>query len=226
MGIFRKIFGSKTVLPASPSPAPSRVSPIYGTDVYHGDDVNSWSEMKANGIDFVFCKASEGMGTDSKVALYFPAAKKAGLITGLYHFYSTGSEQIAQARHFAKVCSSVGLSRDDLPPVFDFEKASGNFNAADSSRAQAFLTELEDKTGRLPMIYMSQSTFSALGNPAWMKKYPWWIARYRPLSQGPGIEYTIWQYSESASIPGLGNPGDKNIFQGSVADLKAFIAKT
>lgn len=226
------IFKPGTLTPSAPnSPAPSAPStgggPIYGVDVYHEDNVTSWSEMLSNGIQFAFCKASEGESSDPKFSEYFSGAKSAGLIAGAYHFYNTAIDQASQAKFFASRLEAVGFSKSDLPPVFDFEKASGNFSSIDAINCQAFLKQLHVSTGRLPMIYMSESTFAALGNPSWMKNYPWWIARYRSLSQGPGIDgWTIWQYSGSASIPGLANSGDKNIFQGSLADLKAWISKT
>lgn len=221
------IFQKGTLIPTSPnSPAPQTPStggPIYGTDIFHLDDVNSFSAMKDGGIDFVIIKASQGMGADPKFAEYYRGAKAAGLIVGSYHFYSTSASQSSQAAFFWNICQSVGYSKSDLPPCFDFEKASGDFSSNDAANALGFLKTLQSLSGRLPMLYMSDSTPSGLNNPSWMKAYPWWIARY---GHAPVSPYVILQYSESASIPGLGNSGDKNRFEGSVADLQAWISKT
>lgn len=220
------IFNKGTLNPSTgngPAPvAPSTGDPIYGCDVYHFDDVTSWSEMLSGGIAFVYIKASQGMSADPKFKQYYAGAKAAGLIVGLYHFYASG-DQTQQAKFFASLCNSVGYTKEDLPPCFDFEKASGDFSSADATNALTFLNALQAASGRLPMLYMSDSTPSSLGTPSWMKFYPWWIARY---GHAPVSPYTILQYSESASIPGLGNSGDKNIFNGSLLDLKSFISKT
>lgn len=222
------IFNRGTVVPTFPSnPAPSVPSSggvIYGTDLYHYDDVNSWSEMKASGIEFAIMKASEGMGSDPKFAEYFNGAKAAGIIVSGYHFYNTKSDQKSQAQHFWDRLKSVGLEKTDISPIFDFEKSSGDFSSSDAANARVFMEEIARLSGRLPMIYLSDSTVSAIGNPSWLKAYPLWVARYgaEPKSK----PWVFWQFSESSSIPGLGNKGDKNKFMGSVADLKEWISKT
>lgn len=227
------IFKKGTIVPVVPpggGPIPSNPSsggPIYGCDIYHDDSVNSFSQMKYGGIEFLFCKASEGLGSDPKFVQYFRGAKANGIITGGYHFYSGGIDQKNQAAHFAQILSSVGLERTDLPPVFDFEKSNGDFTTQDGINCLAFLQEIHRLTGRLPLLYMSESTYEGLGRPSWMLNYPWWLARYRSEALGPGPDnWVFWQFSESASISGLGNPGDKNKFRGSVSDLKSWISRT
>ena len=214
--------------PIKPVPPPvSSGGSIYGCDIYHLDSVKSFDQMLAGGIEFLFCKASEGLSNDSKFEEYFAGAKAAGLIVGGYHFYNSSIDQKSQASHFAQRLKTVGLSATDLPPVFDFEKASGNFGSQDASNALEFLLEIQSLTGRLPLLYMSESTYSALGSPSWMRNYPWWLARYRSEDLGPGTDnWVFWQFAEAAHIPGLGNTGDKNKFRGSLDDLRNWISKT
>jgi lysozyme len=211
--------------PSNPPPV-SHGGPIYGCDIYHLDDVTSFSKMKANGIEFLFCKASEGLSNDSKFVSYFSQAKAAGLIAGSYHFYNASIDQRAQAQHYWSVIKPH-LAKTDLPPVFDFEKASGDYSAADGARCKVFLEEIASLSGRLPLLYMSASVYGELDEPAWMLKYPWWLARYRSEALGPGTDnWVFWQFAEAAHIPGLGNTGDKDKFRGSVDDLKVWISKT
>lgn len=223
------IFKPGTIIPSAPNNPPANPSsggPIYGCDIYHLDDVSSFAKMKANGIDFLFSKASEGLSTDSKFVSHFTQAKASGLISGSYHFYSTASDQASQAKYYWNVIKPY-VTKSDLPPVFDFEKASGDYSASDGANCKAFLEEVASLSGRLPILYMSQSVYSALDEPSWMLKYPWWLARYRSEALGPGTDnWVFWQFSEDASIPGLSNSGDKNKFRGSVADLKNWISKT
>lgn len=229
MSIFNKAFGKGTVNPIN-QPAPQPVSsggPIYGVDVYHGDDVESWAKVLASGHVFSTCKASEALFGDSKFNQYFNDSKKTGLVTGSYHFYSTGEDQVAQAKFYWNIIKNAGLEKTDFSPIFDFERSDGNFSSSDSDRGYAFTQEIASLSGRLPVVYMSESTPEALGNPAWLKSLPWWLARYRSLSQGPGIDTWVeWQFSESASVPGIGNPCDVDIYRGSLSDLKKFISTT
>ncbi len=223
MSIFRK--GTlNPIVPSNPAPiAPSTGGPIYGIDLFHEDDVQSWAEMLSNGYVFAILKASQGLSADPLFASRFAAAKAAGLIVGAYHFYSTSSDQASQAQFFSNLCQSVGYDKTDIPLCFDFENSSGNYSSSDGANCQAFLQELASISGRIPLLYMSDSVPGELGNPSWMSNYPWWIARYGASPKNP---YIFWQQSGSASIPGLGNPGDKNIFNGSVADLQQWISKT
>lgn len=216
------IFQPKTVTPTYSAPAQTG-GPIYLTDIFHEDDISSFSSMKNGGIDGAICKACEGMHADPKFSEYFQGAKNAGLLVGAYAFYNTATSQKSQADFFAGLLKNVGFSKSDIPPVYDFEKASGDFNSSDASNCETFLGEIQNMTGRLPMIYMSDSTFQALGEPSFMKNYPWWVARFGASPRNP---YILWQKSESSKIAGLNNPGDLNIFNGSLDDLKAWIAKT
>lgn len=222
------IFNKRTLEPTTGSPSnPTSGGPIYGVDVYHEDDVTSWVKMKASGIEFVYIKASQGLSYDPKFMQYYSGAKSAGLIVGAYHFYSMGSNQRQQADFFNKRLQAVGYVKEDLPPCFDFEKASGDFSSSDANNALIFLNELQAASGRLPMLYMSQSTYTGLNKPSWMLKYPWWLARYRSEALGPGTDnWVLWQFSESATIAGLANKGDKNKFRGSLEDLKIWISQT
>lgn len=216
--------GAVAVPPPSNNPPPvSTGGPLLGLDVYHLDDIQSWSKMINGGYYYVFIKASDGLSTDPKGQEYFNAAKAAGLIVGLYHFYEPSIDISSQAAHFQSVINNIGLAKTDLPPVFDFERADGNFSSTDAANCFLFLRDIQQSSGRLPLLYCSDSTPAAINNPSWLSQYPLWVARY---GAAPRNQYVFWQKSESATIPGLGNQGDENIFNGSLADLQKWISTT
>lgn len=224
MGIFQKGNTLNPIAGDDPAPSPgSSEGPIKGVDLFHEDNVTSWSAMLNGGYVFAILKASQGLAADPLFVSRYHAAKAAGLVVGAYHFYSTGSSQSLQASFFNSILNSVGYAKDDLPPTFDFENSSGDYSSADGNNALTFLQTLKSLSGRLPMLYCSDSVPGELGNPSWMKAYPLWVARY---GASPRNSYVIWQNSENASIPGLGNFGDSNVFNGSIQDLKTWISKT
>lgn len=199
--------------------------PIKGLDIYHGDSVVSFESMLAGLFHFIFIKASEGLSSDPMFSSHFAGAKAAGLIPGPYHFFRGSLDPEAQAEHFSQIIRGAGLAESDLPPVMDWEYANGNPVASDVPKARAFLEKVQSLTGRLPIIYTSNALPGELGNPLWIKNYPLWTAEYGVSKPRVG-GWTFWQYSESESIPGLGNKGDANVFAGSLDDLKTFISKT
>lgn len=223
MGVFKKgtlepVTGSPIVTP------PGGKGPLKGLDIYHGDDISSWTKLAANN-SFIFMKASEGTSyRDSKFGSYWKLAKTYGIMRGAYHFmhWDMGSGA-AQAKYFkAAIDNGGGMEKGDLPPVCDWEYSSGGPKASNLKVGKEFLEEIAHLTGRRPIIYVSASVPGELGEPSWMADYPLWIASYRasPRIPKPWTNWTFWQNAEDASIPGLGNKGDSDFFNGNLEDLK------
>lgn len=198
-----------------------------GIDIYHGDEINSWDKIRRAGFDFVFIKASQGLGTDPKYKSFKEEADAAGLITGPYHFISFSQDTKEQARHFASLIK--GLKKTDLPPVLDFEYLPGhNPKPSDATVARVFLEEISQLTSRLPVFYCSRSVPGEIGAPSFLKDYPLWLASYNSSIRvpAPWNTWAFWQYSDSARVPGIGNNADVNRFNGDVASLRKFIERT
>lgn len=213
-------------------PSITAVNPtqILGLDVYHEDNVTNWSAIAGAGMrKFVYIKASQGLSADPKFSTYTEAAQAAGLIVGAYHFISLLGDPTEQARFFCGILKNNDYDPElDLPPVLDWEYEDGvNPKPSDSSWAIIFLAAVKATLGVRPMIYMSASLPDAIGNPAWLTSYPLWVAEYgvsAPKLRAPYTTWQFWQNSEDAVIPGLGNTGDSNIFNGTIEDLAAFKA--
>lgn len=213
--------------PTTPPAPVSTGGPIHGVDIYHGDNVVSFPEMLAGGFDFVVMKASDGLSSDSAFVNRFAQAKAAGLIVGAYHFYEPGSNQAAQAAHFYGILQSVGFDHSVDFACFDFEHTGGgDMTSSDAANAIAFMNAFQSLAGHGIVLYASEGVAGEVGSAAWdqLSDHFFWEAEYG-VSAPKIANPFIWQYSYNAHIPGLGNTGDANLFNGSVADMKAMIAK-
>src|SRR5688572_591209 len=94
---------------------------IYGLDIsnYQGDEIDFLNKKK-DSLFFVICKATEGLTvTDSTFDRNWKAIQGKGFIKGAYHFYHCTDDPVRQAEYFSSVIGP--LSKDDFPPVIDFE---------------------------------------------------------------------------------------------------------
>ncbi|MEK5165967.1 glycoside hydrolase family 25 protein [Paenibacillus sp. FSL R5-0527] len=209
-----------------------------GIDVSHHNGYVDWAKVAADGISFVFLKASEGKTfVDSTFKNNAKAARAAGLLVGAYHFVnatSTGAAEL-EARHFANTIQGVPL---DLSPVMDYENNPGGLGRSQvNDVAETFLFELERLTGKRPIVYTGNS-FASNFSPL-LGAYPLWIARYStqvPTDVSAWRQWTFWQYSDgkdggtrqngSRKVAGLGGYVDLNEFNGTLAELKAWAGIT
>ncbi|PGH23473.1 hypothetical protein AJ80_02427 [Polytolypa hystricis UAMH7299] len=204
---------------------------VYGIDVSGWQPSVNWQQVKANGIQFVYIKATEGTNYKSpEFNSQYTGATNVGLIRGAYHFAlpdkSTGA---AQATYFAS--NGGGWSADGitLPGVVDLEynpygsTCYGLSASAMVNWIRDFSNTYKARTGRPPVIYTSTSWWTTCtGNSgAFGAENPLWVARYASsvgeIPNGWSF-HSFWQYTDNASP----NPGDGNIWNGSSDNLKKF----
>ncbi len=195
-------------------------------DLYHGDDLKSWSSISNSNIAGCWLKATEGSNyVDPAFANRWETIKSSSLIRGAYHFYHPGQNPLMQAQLFCKTVGALDIG--DLPCSLDWEVTDGAAINKDKADVHIFLDEVEKKTGKTPIIYGGFYFLNDLVLDKSFARYPLWVARYSsqpPMIPAPWTSYTFWQYTESAQITGVSNPCDVNLFNGSLSDLKNFIA--
>lgn len=202
---------------------------IHGIDIYHDDEISSWSRLAQGGVKFISIKATEGLHYhDKNYAANRAAAKAVGIVSGPYHFVHMDLDPILQARYFADfINANGGLQPDDLMPMLDYETLNGDPYSikGDPIWVQAFLEEIKTILGWRCAVYVGFSMVNSIGNPAFLAEYPFWLADYQkfPTIPAPWKKYNFWQYTGTGVIPGMGNVGDIDIFNGSLDDLKALI---
>ena len=174
-------------------------------------------------VDFVICKATEGVGyTDNCCDKFYQQAKKLGKKLGVYHFArpDLGNSAIAEADWFLK--ETKGYHKEAIL-VLDWE--SGNLK--DVTWAKQWLDRVYEKTGVKPLIYMSASVMRSADWSSVVKAdYGLWVANYG-ANNGTANEsvfnkyplkywtfYALWQYTSKGRLRGYNGNLDLNYFSG------------
>lgn len=228
------------------------VSFIRGIDTSHHQGAINWHQVKGDGIEFAFIKATEGdgrldpgRGLYPHVDRYFEEnrelARAAGIPAGFYHFARRSKDDGGhladaerEARHF---CRTVGaLSPDELAPVLDIEwdkRTRGHGWRAQESVEWClrFLEVTERLLKRRPIVYTGPSFWRfKLGRSLAMNRFDLWHAkpvkerfgRHVVKNPIPGWPARIWQYSHSGRVAGIRGPVDLNRFMGTREEFEAW----
>ena len=187
-------------------------------DLSHFNDVTSFQEIRQNGIVGVIHKATEGTNwSDPTYASRKPQALAAGLWWGAYHF-GVNEDGAAQANYFLSI---VKPGPEDLLALDFEENPSSQMTIA---QAEQFVTEIFNKTGRYPGFYSDALAGNMLGSNQdsilancwfWRAEYGGALPSVPPTWSG----WTMWQYTESGSVPGIAGACDRDTFNGSSAGL-------
>ena len=176
-------------------------------DIYHGNIVNSFAQVKAAGIQAIIHKASQGTGiVDGEYAARRPAALAAGLLWGAYHFFDH-SDPVQQARHFLSVASPTANTLVAL----DWEDIGSSPPGA--AAARAFLEEILNQLNRPAVLYSGNvAKEEIIGKDSFFGMHRLWLAQYANdwKVQESWTAPWLWQYSESGAIRGLKSPTDLN----------------
>jgi lysozyme len=185
----------------------------FGIDVSHHQGKINWERlMRDDGFDsviqFVYCKATEGMDhIDTQWEYNRQELIKLNIAHGAYHFLALSSDPKEQAKHFL---SQWNKSEFDLPPVLDVE-TEGLTDKELIAAMKIWLQEVEQKTGMRPIIYTSLHFYETKFAKDF-SEYKFWIAAY---SRRPNCledaRILHWQYSEKGELPGIREKVDFNV---------------
>jgi lysozyme len=197
--------------------------PVHGIDVARFQTQIDWPTVRANGVSFAFIKATEGGDlVDPMFKDHWRDARRAGVPRGAYHFYYHCRPAAEQARWFFR---HVPKERGMLPPVLDMEWTP--FSPTCTTRRPA--SEIRADAGKLigmfaahygtrPILYTTVDFFR--DNELWrVSGTDFWLRSVtaHPAERYPGHDWTFWQYSGTATIPGVQGQVDANAFGGSAA---------
>ncbi|MFE9606459.1 lysozyme [Streptomyces hokutonensis] len=221
-----------TALALAEVPA-AAASPAKGHDVSSHQKNVDWPSARAKGATFVYVKATESTNYVSpSFGRQYNGARAAGIIRGAYHFaLPNKSSGATQAAYF--VAHGGGWKADGwtLPPALDIEynpydKKHGCYGLSKAKTVgwiKAFSAEVKRETGRRPVIYTTAHWWNTCtgSSTALASTHALWIARHGSADAGSlpaGRSYwTFWQYDNSGSLP-----GDQNLFNGSLSQLRKF----
>lgn len=208
----------------------------------------NYEQVKSAGYRFAIIKATEGTkltmpGFQNRVA----AARKANLITGVYHFARpdldyNGAQ--AEADYFLQIAGDY-IKSGYLRPTLDMEDNSDIglyperiFNTPEGLAAwiTTWMDTVQNQTisdrnptGIKPMLYMTSGLFQYLNKSSIVNKYDIWIAQLKstePVStDSPNTEgwnsWAFWQYEQEVNL--AGNRADLDLFNGDSNGLQSFI---
>ncbi|MFE3838308.1 glycoside hydrolase family 25 protein [Pseudogemmobacter sonorensis] len=204
--------------------------PVHGIDVARYQDSIDWRMARANGVNFVFIKATEGGDMlDPMFADHWRGAGRAGVPRGAYHFFYHCRPAAEQADWFIRnVPKTAGM----LPPVLDMEwtpfsptcriRRDGATNRAE---AKIFIDIVARHYGRKPILYTSIDFFE--DNEMWrVRGADFWLRAVakHPQDLYAGQHWLFWQYTSTGLVPGVRGPVDINVYEGTAAQWSAWLA--
>lgn len=203
-----------------------------GIDIsYHVDKVD-WDELAASDVEFVILRcgyrgySEGGLVKDEKFEEYAAEANRVGLKLGVYFFTQsiTVEEALEEAEFVLDLIKDYNI---EYPVALDTEKISDSdarTNTADisdelrSEMAIAFCERIKEE-GYYPIIYSSENWMRRDMNLEMLNQYDFWAAQYQEENDFL-YDFTIWQYTDSGSVPGIDCNVDMDI---SMVDYSEFV---
>lgn len=189
-------------------------------DLSHHNVVTDFKKVQKSGVVGIIHKATQGITTvDKDFAARVSPIRTSGMMHGAYHF-GIGADGVIQARHFLATVKPD--DRTLLALDFEPNTRGGTMTLA---QAKAFVTYVHQQTGRWPLLYSGHLVKDLLGQTrdATLAKCGLWLAQYGPKAviQPTWAKWTLWQYTESGTVPGITGDVDRNYFAGNPNDLRA-----
>lgn len=205
---------------------PSKIIyPVQGIDVSHHQGDIDWTEVEADGWNFVIMKSTEGGDwKDTKFEQYYEGADKAGLVIGVYHYYSFCMDPLIQAKHFISV---VGDLKGKLPPAVDVEfdnNCNKKIPVQEFQKAfTIFISVLKKEYGVYPIVYCNEDFFYKYLNTSDFDSCFFWIRNVISQPEIANKKWTFWQYTAKGSVNGIKGAVDLNVYSGRRFEFEQLI---
>lgn len=181
-----------------------------GYPLMSGMDVSVWqgsidfAAAAEDGIEVVYIRAGYGRAEDSRFKENYTGAKEAGLRVGFYHYLTARTEEEAriQAGLFAQRIQDLDY---DCRPAMDFESFGDLSREETNAVALAFLVELEELTGQIPMVYSDAYNANEVFDQS-VARWPLWAAEYGPSEPVITAHWLSWagfQHSSTGRVAGI-----------------------
>lgn len=214
---------------------------VPGLLMAEGIDLSKWDEFfipesASHVIDFVIQKLTEGTSyIDQALAQIWAGVQKIG-IRGAYHYMKSGMSWQAQADHFLAVASFYSFHFY----ACDVEQYSNTYSDTFFADVKRWIDYVRAKSGKKVVLYTNNSTYTAMLSAlkrlygdaaavAWMNALDYWVA-YPTTAGAPilpaGAGWKLHQYSWDGLGWGTVGKADVNVFNGTVADMRAWASVT
>lgn len=195
-----------------------------GIDVSHWQGRIGWKQARADGVEFVFAKATEGQTfVDTEYARNQRRADALGIKFSAYHFANpdrSAGDAVREADHFLRHAKLRGRH---LLPVLDLETTGGLGQRKLVRWTRAWLERVESRLGVKPIIYTAPSFWRTyMGDSRWFAKngYRVWIAHWHvdqpdtPARNWAGRGWSLWQLTDCGEVAGIAGCVDIDLFRG------------
>jgi|TARA_B110000908_G_scaffold151795_1_gene186874 lysozyme len=202
--------------------------PVHGIDAARFQGQMNWRQVKRQGIQFAWLKATEGGDlVDPEFKANWRAAKRAGVPVGAYHFYYFCTDPETQAKWFIK---NVPRLRGGMPPVLDLEwnpfspTCTLRPPAAEVRRlANRFIQIVERHYGTKVVVYTAPD-FWERNDVARLKRDFWLRSTAKHVEKRYGVRnWQFWQYTATGVLNGIEKEVDLNCFNGSQGDWERWL---
>lgn len=197
--------------------------PMTGIDISaHNGDVD-FSKVAADGVDFVFLKATEGISfRDPKFMENYKGARDAGIKVGAYHFFRFDCDGYEQGRNFLSAVDGLQL---DLPLAIDIEEwgnPEGHSTDEIASLLRGMIISLEG-SGRKVILYTNKKGYTRFVSDRF-DDMPVWLCSFTnpPIA---GKEWLIWQHSHQSHVDGIDGEVDLNTFNGDSCSWEQWLTE-
>lgn len=195
-------------------------TPITGIDVSTYNGNINWSKVKNSEAKFAYIRLggrhTKGyLYTDTRYHNNIKAANDVGMDVGIYFFTQAISkeEAIEEANY---VLEKVKGYKIKYPIAIDTEyspsgKRTNSLSKAKRTEIMKVFCDKINSAGYKSQIYSSKSWFSEKLNIGELNAYDKWVAQYTTAAKTSfAYPYSVWQYTDKGSIPGISGNVDKN----------------
>jgi len=184
-----------------------------------------WAAVRASGVRFGICKASESVDFADP---YFPGnwanMLANDVVRGAYHFCRPDENppQVEAAYFLRCINAAGGLLPGDLL-IGDFEAGTGNL----LTWANTWLDAVAQSVGFLPVFYSGWWFMQPhnLHSDDHLAQHGLWLAEYDttpPVEPPNWPVVALWQFTCTGTVPGVQGDCDMNLFNGSIDQLRLY----
>lgn len=190
-------------------------------DLSHHNPTPNWPQVKAGGVIGIIHKATEGTSfVDKDYASRKAGALAAGLSWSSYHFLKHGSVA-QQMQHYVNTAGAAPGDR----LVVDYEDTATTLTDLEDAVEWLF-----DNTECEVTVYGSNHLVDSVRGKTspLLERTSLWQARYS--SNQPAVPtniwptWSLWQFTDSATVQGISAPVDANKWNGDLAKLPGWFS--
>lgn len=194
---------------------------VRGIDLSAHNGEVDFDSVAAEGVDFVYIKASEGATwRDKRFEANYAGARSAGLAVGVYHFFRFDVEGWRQSVNLLRALDHRPV---DLPVAIDVEEWGNSMvlSTEDVVRNLQSMIELLRQGGYQTIIYTNKGGYHRFVRGR-LDDVPLWICSFTSPAMVENDRWTFWQYSHCGRVAGVRGAVDLNTFnvpaQGAFAE--------